>query len=275
MATMLPHIMDLFRGAPINPQQTGGPNPNTNTAANGVVPPVEPNPNLGPGQNSNVPAAVITPKPAPLDPFAKLWDPLSKEELDVRNAGNIGIDFENVDAKKMMEAAQRVDFTQVLTPEMRAQLAGGGEDAVRATIEAMNIVTQASYGQSALAASKMIGAAVKQAEARVAERIPELVKAAIISGNLAKSNPVFNNPAVKPIVEGLKSQMMLKFPNSTDSELTKMAEDYFMAVSGSFTVDPSKSAASPTGKTQKQKNLSGGKDDDWDAFFTDTNGLNS
>lgn len=276
MATALPNIMDIFRGAPINPQQTGGSgNQNQqNTSANGVVP-EDANKGDGNNQNQNQNTGdgnkgTGDDKPAnPLDPFAKLWDAPTKEELERQNA-NSGVDFENVDANKMMEAAKKVDFTQILTPEMQQAIAKGGEEGMKAVIQAMNMTNQLTYGQSALAASKMIGAAVKQAKTEVASQIPDLVKAAVVSSNLAKANPVFQNPAVAPIVEGLKSQLLTKFPNATDAQLTEMAQNYFIGVSQSFGVIPPNKNSGNDGsdKKNKKQNMTGKPDDDWENFFS-------
>lgn len=276
MATALPNIMDIFRGAPVNPQQTGGSgNPNQqNTSANGVVP-EDANKGDGNNQNQNQNTGdgnkgTDDGKPAnPLDPFAKLWDAPTEEELKRQNA-NSGVDFENVDANKMMEAAKKVDFTQILTPEMQQAIAKGGEEGMKAVIQAMNMTNQLTYGQSALAASKMIGAAVKQAKTEVASQIPDLVKAAVVSSNLAKANPVFQNPAVAPIVEGLKSQLLTKFPNATDAQLTEMAQNYFIGVSQSFGVIPPNKNSGNDGsdKKNKKQNMTGKPDDDWENFFS-------
>ena len=264
---MIPHIMDIFRtGAPLAPQNTVAPGA---TAPNGVVPPQNipsPENNLPP---QNTPQKEEKKEPAPLEPFSKLWDPPTAEEIEKQNK-NSGIDFENVDPAKMMEAAKKVDFTQILTPEMQQAIAKGGEEGMKATLLAMNAVNQLSYGQSALAASKMIGAAVRQAKADVSAQIPALVKAAVISSNLEKSNPLFQNPAVKPIVDGLKRQLLTKFPDSTDAQLTEMAQQYFGGVASElgFTKPVSNSSSNNSGDAKgKKKNMTGKGEENWEDFF--------
>jgi len=278
MATVpspLSNIMDIFRGAPVNPQQTGGPqnSGNPNTAPNGVVPPMDQNndpnaqnnPQSNPQGNQNNPQgnsnqADPNKKTTPLDQFEKLWEPV---KVDPNASGNTALDFNNIDPQKMMEAARKVDFSAILTPETQAAIGKGGEDGVKATIQAMNQVAQLVYGQSAMATTKIVGAAVETARNQFAAQIPDLVRAAALQNNLVKSNPVFQNPALAPIVEGLKSQFITKFPNATPDQLTTMAQEYFMGVAQAFPqlkVDPTKT-------TKPVKNMTGKGEEDWGAFF--------
>lgn len=263
------NVMDIFRGAPVNPQQAGGPNnPNTpNTAPNGVIPPnTNPdNPNANAPDSNNPANQDPNKKPeTPLDKYTTLWDPVK----DDGNKGDPGLDFGNVDPKKMMEAAQRVDFTQILNPEMQAAIAKGGEEGVKATLTAMNMVAQTVYAQGAMATTKIVGEAVKQARQEVAAQIPGLVKAAVVSNQLASSNPVFQNPAVKPIVEGLKSQLMVKFPDATPDQLQELAQNYFLGVSQMMGTGKGNNQNSDTNTPGKKiKNMTGKGDEAWDEFF--------
>lgn len=258
------NVMDIFRGSPTDPQVANNPqNPNQpNTPPNGVVPPnVDPNaltPQPKPGEDPNK-------KTSPLDAFSKLWE---APVVDPNKPQNTGLDFQNVDPKKMMEAAQKVDFGQILGAEQQAAIAKGGEEGMKATIAAMNAVAQLTYAQSSMAATKIIGAAVEQARTDFAKSVPDLVRAAALNNSLVKANPVFQNPAVVPIVEGLKSQMLIKFPDATPDQLTEMAQRYFLEVSQSFAPAPNTTTGKPNNKV---KAMTGKGDEDWGEFF----GVNS
>lgn len=276
MATVVPqnpfgNIMDIFRGSPVNPQQQGGPGPQgNNTDKNGVVPPnggpngdpqnpQNQNQNNDPNNQNQDPNKQ---KAAPLDEFKTLWEPVKADP----NNPDTGLDFNNIDPQKMMEAARKVDFTQILTPEIQASIAKGGEEGVKATISAMNQMNQLVYGQSAMATTKIVGAAVENARQEFAKQIPGLVKAAALQSNLVKANPVFQNPAVTPIVEGLKSQLLIKFPNATSDQLTEMAQSYFLGVAQSIP-QPGTNSQNPDANKKKAKNMTGKGDEDWGDFF--------
>jgi hypothetical protein len=245
-----PNVMDMFRGG----TPMGNPNdPNINkpgethespgTAPNGVVPPNQ--------------EGEIKPTPAsPMAEFEKLWE---TPPVDPNNPPNkSALDFE-VNPKLMMEAAGKVDFASALPPEILAKIQAGGEDGVRASIMAMNLIAQKTYGQSAMATAAIVKEAVKAARNEFREEIPALLKAQNLNSALRDDNPLFSNPAVEPIMAGLKDQLLTKYPDATPAQLTQMAKKYVTKFAESF---------APQQKPASKGKLSGDQDDDWEDFLT-------
>lgn len=231
--------------------------------------PQQPDPNDGAGQPGNIPpaaAASATGKssegtapngtiPAggapgsPLDAFADLWknDPAT----DGQNSDAFTL---NIDPKKIFEAAGKTDFSRALNQELMQKIAGGGEDAVKAMAAVMNSVAQASYGQSTVATAKIVEQALAAQQEKFTQLLPNLIKQHQVSDNLSSENPIFNNPAVQPIMDALKSQLAVKHPQATAGQLTEMAKKYVGALGTSF---------SPAPKAAEGKS----KDYDWSEFL--------
>jgi hypothetical protein len=249
-------IMDIFRSAPA-PQ----PGPLTakttpQTDANGVVPPNtdinDPNKNNAPADGGNK------------SPMAEFHDLFKVPVVDPKNPPKrSALDFD-IDPQKMMEAAGKVDFASAIPAELLAKIKAGGEDAVTANILAMNIIAQKTYGQAAVAAAAITKESMKAARAEFASEIPAMLKALNLDAGLRDKNPLFEDPAVAPIIEGLKANILEKHPNATPQQLQSMAENYVEKFANSF----SKKPTAPKGKTGSRQ--AGEPDDDWETFLTPT-----
>lgn len=190
---------------------------------------------------------------SPLDAFKGLW-----ETADTDNKNDQPIGF-NVDPQKLMEAASKVDFTKVIKPEDMAAITAGGEGAAQAFMRAMNSVTQNSYAQSALATSKIVEAALAQAQEKFEAKIPAYIKKQNLSNSLREENPALSHPAAAPILTALENQLTVKYPNATGAEIKKMATDYLTSFA---------TAATPK-KPEESNGSTGGKNEvDWSTFLT-------
>ncbi len=87
-------------------------------------------------------------------------------------------------------------------------------------------------------------------------KLPQLLKQSNLTESLSGSDPIFNNPAVKPIMEATQKQLADKFPNATVVELTTMTQDYIKAMGEAF---------NPTAKSTP--NQAGTADTDWEGFL--------
>ena len=188
-------------------------------APNGVVP---------------APAADANVDTSPLAQYKELWDDVPVDQNNPTTpSGNLALTQENVS-----KIVGKVDFTQSVTPEALAAITGGGEEAVTALASVINAVGQQSLTQATLVSNKLAEQAMERAlEARDA-RIPSMIRDANASSHLAETNPVFTNPAVKPVIEATQQQLQAKFPNATPAELTKMTQDYITAMGEAFAPPP-------------------------------------
>jgi hypothetical protein len=253
---MFQNIMSLFQtpaaqpAAPTNPTgvaNPGQPLPGTQasqqTAPNGVVPQLPGDPNAGgdPG-NSNA---------TPLEQFADIW------QTPAPDASQDPSFFANVDPAKLMASAKKVDFAKTLTPEMLAAVAAGGEPAQKAFVQAMNAVAQTVYAQSALATTKIVDQALSKYQTSYDARLPNLVKGLSANESLVTENPIFSNPALQPIVQGLQQQFQRKNPSASAAEIKQQISAYFNAVGMQFApkVEP----------TPQQK--AAASEQDWSAFL--------
>jgi hypothetical protein len=227
--------------------------------------PVTNNPNNNPPPQGTQQSAQTAPNgvvptdgdKGPLGKYENLWQPPTKEEQEAtsqQTPANIG-----VDPAKLLEAAGKVDFTKVLNQEALAKVAAGGEGAVAALVEIMQKSNQTVYGQSMVAANRMVEEAVKVAEQRFAAQVPQLVKKQAASETLFSENPAFQNPAIQPIVAALQSQLQEKYPKATTKELNNMAKEMLEGSAKLFMGNQSQSS------TQETKGAP--KEEDWSMYL--------
>lgn len=223
-----------------NPAQNQPPQPahsSAGAAPNGVIPPEG---NKGSEQS-------------PLDKFNKLWETEapSKENDPAQNQGPT--------PQQMMEAATKVDFSRVIDPENLKKIVAGGEDAATALVAILNKHGQTVYGQSAVVAQKLVEKAVEQAELKFAEKVPDLVRRHSARDSLVSENPAFKDPAVSTLVEMVQSQLTLKYPNASASELKQLAQEYFTGAATKLA--PPKKSESNNPSRKKDAEV------DWDDWF--------
>jgi len=212
---------------------------NANTAPNGTIP----------GNENSNPA----PEATPLDQFADLW---KNEPTDPNAPKPAGI-FGNVDPKKFMEAAGKIDFTKVVTPEQLQAISQGGEGAMGAFAAALNSVAQTTYAQSAFASTKIVEQALARAKDSFIAELPQHIKKQTVSENLRNESPVFQNPAVQPIISALEAQLTVKYPAASAGEITQMAKQYVEALGTSFAPKPAATSGNPGSKEET----------DWSSFL--------
>ena len=252
-------IMDIFRSNPQQVQQpqqqvnqnpgAGQPGnippqnaPTTNqtaaTAPNGAVP-------IGADQASNN-------TQTPLDQFGDLFkiDPNAQQQ-------NANTPIFNVDPQKMMEAAGKVNFAQVVTPEILNGIQAGGEAGAQALITALNSVSQQVYAQSAIASTKLIEQAIGKARESFTAEIPDIIKAKTLDESMRNTNPAFSHPAAQPVVQMIQENLRLKHPNATVQELQQLAQNYFQSLGAAFTPNQ-----------QQQQNSQKPGEVDWSTFLS-------
>lgn len=238
-------------------QAPSTPNPNVPT---GVQQPGTPLPNTQ--QSAQVDSNGIVPKTddtvkSPLDDLQKLWD-TPKIDPATENPQF----FAGLDHKKVLESAKQNDFTKsVLTPELMASAAKGGQEGVAALVAAMNGMSQQVYAQSAIATTQIVEAALTKQRESFEAKLPSLVRNSTSREAMLKSNPLMGNPAVAPIADALQQTFQRKNPSATSDEIAMQVQDVFFKLSEAF--------AKKTEPTQAQKKAAA-DDVDWDALLSGT-----
>ncbi len=177
-----------------------------------------------PTQAPETPAPAPTPEipPAPLDSFADLWetpDEVIQQEQEAAQGFNI-------DPTKLAAAAKDINFAQVITPELTEKIKSGGDDAMVSMIQAMNMMSQQVFAQSAVAATKISEAAYNKAKSGLSDEINTHIQKSTVQSSLAKENPALNHKAAAPIITALQQQIARKFPNSTAEQQLEHAQKY-------------------------------------------------
>lgn len=196
-----------------------------------TVPEVVPVQTPGTAPNGVVPDIIKEPV-SPLDAYKELWqtDPNAKPTPEFST--------EMIDPAKLQEIVSNTNMTAALTPELSTRISAGGEDAQVAVMEAMNIVAQQTLAQSTTVANKMMESNSKKMMDAMLAKLPGLIKEQGVTNSLIQENPIFSNPAVAPVIDGVKTQLQAKFPNATAPELTKMAKDFVVTMSEALNPAP-------------------------------------
>lgn len=192
-------------------------------------------PTLGTQQTQlTAPNGVIPTQPAkeesPLDKHAELW---KTPDTDPNTKPPQGL-FDNFDPQKMMEAAGKVDFTKIITPDQLQKITAGGPEAAVAFAESLNKVAQTVYGQSAVATANITKKALDEQETRIKALLPSLVKHQGVDDSLVAANALYANPAVQPLVEALKTQLITKHPQASASEIQSHIVGYLADIGKTF-----------------------------------------
>lgn len=230
------------------------------TSGNGNPTPAQP---ATPGNTPAQPAATAVddvagtaPNPAPNAPAQEHQTPLDKYKdiwETVPNAAGDEPSFE-LDATKVSEAMANADFSKAINQETLSKIVSGGEDAAMAFAEAMNAVTRQAMTQSTLVANKLIETRLEQYNKKQEAAIPGLVKRQAAQD----ANPIFKNPAAKPMISALQNQLAAKNPDASAAELVDMTNNFLTALYESMNPD----AASKAGQSGSEPPM-----EDWDKFL--------
>lgn len=190
------------------------------------------NSQVTPGNIPNAPTPVPTPVDAapvnsPLDQFNTLWEPVVNKGEEVNSQ-------QALDPVKLQELVGKANFSSAISQENLSRIAQGGEEAQKAFAESMNSVAQQVMVQALLASNKMTETAVSNVNKAWETKLPELLRKQTLSENLRDSNPIYSNPAVRPVIEAVQHQLAAKNPNATPAELQVMSNNFVKAMSEAF-----------------------------------------
>lgn len=212
------NIMNAFRNI-VNPNQApqqtlsnGIPMnaPQMNNTANPTVP------NMA---DINAQAAQQPPQQvekSPSEQLAELW----KIEPPKEPKAAIQAPTLNFDPAKVQQLSQGMDFTRnLVTQDDLAKIVAGGPDAVNVLMQTMNKVGQNVFAQATLANAKIVQGSLDANATNLQAALPSMVKTHTMQEAIVNSNPVFNDPAVAPILDILKQQLVQAYPNATAQEI--------------------------------------------------------
>lgn len=220
------NIMDFFRPqanqAPQN-TQTGSVPLNQSTApANPLADPSVQNQNP---QNNTINREVADPPVDPLKAMEDIWKlPEGAEKNLPQSVGEFAF---NVKQEDVLKNARSVDFTKAIPTDLLAKVHAGGEEGMKAMLQAMNIVGQQAFASASMVAAKTTEAGIRSAGTQIENNLPGFIKRETISHTLREDNPLFASPAIAPMVEMLEVQLQAKHPNATPAQIKEHARSYF------------------------------------------------
>lgn len=191
-------------------------------------------PTTGQEPNGSIPNNPDTTVNSPLDQYKDLWqnDPNSKSS-DPNPS-------QPLDAAKLREVISKANFSNTLNQETLAQIAQGGEGATKAFADSMNEVARQVMMQATLASDKLTDQRIKAALEAHQAKLPEMLRTQSLRNNLSDTNPLFKNPAVKPVMEAVQTQLATKNPDATPAELAEMTQNFIRVMGESFAPAPPK-----------------------------------
>lgn len=262
-------IFDMFRagasGQPPVQQPNGNPNP-------------APNPNANPNDPGQNPQQVTqnTPKQqgqptgddtnkSPLADFAKLWenDPVKDGQPVEPNWDEASslVPEVKIDPKKLVEAAKRIDFSKAIDPALVQKALKEGD--VGAFNSIINSVLQASFANMAMASSRISENMSRSMAQKILDgALPHHLRKHAVSSKVAEDNPIFNDPAVAPMLSMLEGQMRVKYPKASPAEISSKAKQMLTAMS--TVINPGSGTPNSGGKGGGKKNTQ--EDINWAEF---------
>ena len=208
-------ILDIFR-----PAAPAAPAANPHVANNPQVPSANNSPQQQPTQSNPNPES-------PTDKFKDLWNttPNSSE--------NSNPNFQ-LAPEQLNKVASGLNFTQGISQEAVAKVAAGGEEAVQALGEILNVFGQNIFKTNAQFTSNLTEAGYGAAQKQLNSNLPTLVKQQLSTSELFTANPALRDPAIQPVVRALHSQLTQQHPEATPAEINGMLSDYMGRLGGAF-----------------------------------------
>lgn len=231
-------IKDIFASFSSTPTATAQ-SQTTTTAQAAPNDPSKTNP-LVPGANTGVSDGSTKGIPAvgegdqsPLAGFEKMWETADTDRKPISLVPDL-----NVDPAKLMEQAKKMDFSKLIKAEDVTKALGG--DAAT-FVNIINTVAQAGFAQSTNTTTRIVDAALRdQAKKFNEEVLPAKLKEHNINTGLRADNPLFENPAVAPVLSMVEQQLQIKFPTASASEIKQKAKEYISGLGSAIVIGDGK-----------------------------------
>lgn len=253
MAALGKSIMSFFTGPAIQQGQQGQVTTQQHAATNATVP--------GPTEVKSDGSIAAIPKAAegsasPLANYKDMWDksanPVQEPSL---------VPSMNVDPQAIQNVARGVNFVGAIDPALVEKAQKGDNSAF---MQVINQAVQAGYASSAGATAKIVEDALKKQEKIFNEQVmPGKLRQHEITQKLAIENPIFNDPAARPILEAVKNQLNVKYPTASPEEIAQHAKQYLTGFAQTLVTGSGQQIVSNT----STKEGTGRNTEDWGAYF--------
>lgn len=209
-------VMGIFqRTQPTGPRTPGAPTPGGTVETNPTVPSDANKITAQPGAGSG------------LDKFGELWKaPTGADGKPTEKLNPSMIPPLNVDVGKLTEAAAKLDFAGSISDDQITKAFGvqADKEAIKAVL---NSVGRSGWVQGTASTAEITKQSLTHAQAALTGSVlPDAVRDATITDAVNKENPIFSNPAAAPMLVAVRDQLMLKYPQASPAEISKMAGEY-------------------------------------------------
>lgn len=181
--------------------------------------------------------------PSPLDGFKGLWD----NPVGGAASSNKGF-LPEITAEQLNNTLATSNFVSSIPPELMAKAQSGDSAAFS---EVLNSMARSVLTQSVLASRGLALAATNAHGEQLRTRLPTMVRSSNVSDSMA-TNPLYQNPAAKPMIDNLRNQIELKNPHASAKEIASLTDAYikdFVKMAGGTLPETSESKAKPKATT--------------------------
>lgn len=208
-------IFDIFKSAPQAPQQPQAPQPARQQVQQLQDQMSQQDPNQPQIPEANQP-------PSALDVASSLWqnDPNQVEDhFDPSKMFNLDPDAIN-------KGVSQLDFTTGIPDEVFSKILAGGEGAVQAMRQVINLSNQRAFSQGLIGNTNLLQQALSKADAHMQKQVSRSIKTAAAVNSVREANPVFSDPKYAPMLSAVENQLVAKYPNASQHEIAQMAGQY-------------------------------------------------
>lgn len=176
--------------------------------------------NVGQHQQTSGAAQVgDTNKPAtPMASFDKLWE-TDATKTGAKPAGVLP----EITAEQLTATLANSNFLHSVSPELLAKAAGGDATAFG---DVINQGLRTVMAQSVLASRGLVEAGTRSHGEQLRTSLPTMVRSSNVSDSL-QANPLYSNPAVKPVIDNVRRQLEEKNPTASAKEIADLTDSYF------------------------------------------------
>lgn len=201
------------------PVQQGQQNQQNNGQQNGQQP--QPNNANGPAQPDNG----MKPQQA-AQSFEEMYKDIWKD--DPKAAAGSGKMF-NPDMANFSKVVEGMDFAGNVDPALQQKALAGDAEAMK---QLLNSVGRNSFSRSALMASEMMNDGFTKKSTEFEKTMENKFKSLTARQNLAKNNPAFSSPEIRPLMESIETRLRSRFPEASAEDITQKAQEYLLGMAG-------------------------------------------
>ena len=135
------------------------------------------------------------------------------------------------DMNTVQQRASQLDFTRGMNPETVQKALGGDPQAF---MDAMNHVARQAFIGSTQAAHGFADRATKTGLERMNSGLDDRLRDYGVRNQNVGNNPMYNHPAVKPMVDALKFQIASSDPKLSPEQVAQKVDEYFQSFGSTF-----------------------------------------